>query len=116
MQTYDPSRPFKSWVYTIARYKIIDHLRKGKAHAELPEDVSDHKNEYQAFEDNDLVRKALAKLSPLYREPIILTKINGLSVKEAAEKLSLSESALKVRCSRGIKDLKNILTRIIHEE
>ena len=116
LATYDPSRSFKSWVYTIARYKIIDHLRKGKSHVELTEDFTDHKNEFQAFEDNQLIQKALAKLSPSYREPIILTKINGLSVKEAAEKLQLSESALKVRCSRGIKDLKNILTRIIHEE
>ena len=116
LATYDPSRPFKSWVYTIARYKIIDHLRKGQSHSELSEDFKDDKNEYQAFEDNDLMQKALAKLSPAYREPIMLTKIKGLSVKEAAEELKLSESALKVRCSRGIKDLKNILSRFIHEE
>lgn len=116
LATYDPSKPFKSWAYTIARYKIIDNLRKKKVHSELSDDLRDHKNELQAFEDNQLIRKALAKLSPSYREPIILTKINGLSVKEAAEQLNLSESALKVRCSRGIKDLKNILTRFIHEE
>ncbi|MFK7824690.1 MAG: RNA polymerase sigma factor [Oligoflexales bacterium] len=116
LATYDPSRPFKSWVYTIARYKIIDHLRKGHTHVELSDDFKDNKNEYKAFENNDMIQKALKKLSPSYREPIILTKINGFSVKEAAEKLNLSESALKVRCSRGIKDLKDILTRIIHEE
>src|SRR5712671_8086976 len=31
--TYDTGEPFTPWVYTIARYKLIDHLRRTRAAA-----------------------------------------------------------------------------------
>ncbi|HEX4097595.1 MAG TPA: sigma-70 family RNA polymerase sigma factor, partial [Caulobacteraceae bacterium] len=30
--TYDPGQPFTAWAYAIARYKLIDALRRGRAH------------------------------------------------------------------------------------
>jgi RNA polymerase sigma-70 factor, ECF subfamily len=29
--TYDPAEPLTPWVYAIARYKLIDHLRRNRA-------------------------------------------------------------------------------------
>src|SRR5450759_1234398 len=29
--TYDPAEPLTPWVYAIARYKLIDHLRRTRA-------------------------------------------------------------------------------------
>jgi RNA polymerase sigma-70 factor (ECF subfamily) len=29
--TYDPDQPFTPWVYAIARYKLIDYLRRTRA-------------------------------------------------------------------------------------
>jgi len=29
--TYDPAEPLMPWVYAIARYKLIDHLRRTRA-------------------------------------------------------------------------------------
>jgi RNA polymerase sigma-70 factor (ECF subfamily) len=35
--TYDPTEPLTPWVYAIARYKLIDHLRRTRASvADLP--------------------------------------------------------------------------------
>ncbi len=35
--TYDPAEPLTPWVYAIARYKLIDHLRRTHAWvADLP--------------------------------------------------------------------------------
>src|ERR1700743_3598727 len=30
--TYDPAQPFTAWAYAIARYKLIDALRRNRAH------------------------------------------------------------------------------------
>src|ERR1700724_204738 len=29
--TYDPSQPFTPWIYAIARYKLLDYLRRSKS-------------------------------------------------------------------------------------
>ena len=48
-------------------------------------------------------------LSEQHREAIILTKVVGLSTAEAAGRLAISESALKVRVHRGIRRLRAML-------
>src|SRR5689334_3741572 len=42
-ESYDPEQPFTPWLYAIARYKLIDHLRRSRAAAgNLPfEDVAE---------------------------------------------------------------------------
>src|SRR5262245_23444859 len=36
--TYDVSRPFTAWVHAVARYKLIDHLRRQRTHVGVPLD------------------------------------------------------------------------------
>ena len=31
-QTYDPDQPLGRWVYAIARYEVVDHLRATQRH------------------------------------------------------------------------------------
>ena len=51
----------------------------------------------------------LDSLSPQQREALTLTKINGLTIAEAATQLSISESALKVRVHRAIARLRRLV-------
>src|SRR5262245_58303814 len=40
--TYDPTQPLTPWVYAIARYKLIDHLRQSQSTTNVPiEDASE---------------------------------------------------------------------------
>src|SRR5580765_5101097 len=39
--TYDAGQPFTAWAYAIARYKLIDCLRKGRAHLRAPIEAAD---------------------------------------------------------------------------
>jgi len=52
----------------------------------------------------DLI-KLLAELPEAQRTAIVLTKIEGLSVGEAARRTGASESAIKVQVHRGLKRL-----------
>jgi RNA polymerase sigma-70 factor (ECF subfamily) len=41
--TYDPAEPLMPWVYAIARYKLIDHLRRTRASmVDLPIEDRNH--------------------------------------------------------------------------
>src|ERR1700712_4473418 len=39
--TYDDGQPFTAWAYAIARYKLIDALRRGRAHLRAPAEAAD---------------------------------------------------------------------------
>ena len=106
--TYDPGQPFTAWAYAIARYKLIDALRRGRAHLRAPAEdaealfVAPGAEAAMASRDLDRLLGALpARTQALIRD----VKIAGLSTREAAEKHGMSESAVKVAVHRGLKVL-----------
>ena len=107
--TYDRNEPFMPWVYAIARFKLIDHLRRTRAAlATVP--LGDA-NELVAREDSagaesghDL-HALLRELPDRMRRAIQCVKLEGLSVAEAAARCGMSESAVKVNVHRGLKHL-----------
>jgi len=108
--TWLPEEPFTPWVHAIAKYKLIDHLRRDTRRAEdpLPEDdghalVEDSLHD-AATARRDLGR-LLAELPPRFRLPIEQVKLEGLSVEEAAARTGMSASAVKIGIHRGMKAL-----------
>ena len=68
---------------------------------------------------NELALRAielLATLNPNQRIAIELLKFDGLSVKEAADRMSISEAALKVTAHRGYKQLRRRLGVKKHDD
>jgi RNA polymerase sigma factor (sigma-70 family) len=105
--TYDVAQPVTPWVYAIARYKLIDHLRRTRAGlADLPiEDASElgARDEHAATESTLDVERLLAHLPGKMRQAVRAMKLEGLSAAEAAERSGMSESAVKVSVHRGLK-------------
>lgn len=107
--TYDPAEALTPWVYAIARYKLIDHLRRTRASmADLPledaEEVMAQDDRVGPESANDLT-KLLSRLPEKMRRAIQSVKLDGLSVAEAASRCGMSESAVKVNVHRGLKAL-----------
>jgi len=106
--TYDPGQPFTAWAYAIARYKLIDGLRRARLHLKAPLDDADAlfvaPGAEAAMAGRDLER-VLAGLPARTQSLIRDVKITGLSTREAAEKHGMSESAVKVAVHRGLKAL-----------
>lgn len=103
--SYNTALPFTAWLHGIARYRLIDLLRREYRHASLPLD-----DEFDA-EDNSAVdailaemdvANLLARLSTRQAAAIRLTRIEGLSVREAAQVTGQSEPSIKVNVHRGI--------------
>lgn len=114
--TYDSSMPLTAWVHAIAKYKLIDRLRR-RARRESRHDTLDDASELLAASDIEAtdarhdVGVYLAQLPPQQRLPLIHMKLHGLSVADAARATGMSESAIKVGVHRGLKALAALIGR-----
>ncbi|MDH3430901.1 MAG: sigma-70 family RNA polymerase sigma factor [Gammaproteobacteria bacterium] len=115
--TYDPQRPFRPWLFAIVRHKAIDNLRKQRTrekvvdHYKMEQEILSQAGHQSSSEMESPEGRLLASLSTQHREVLVLTKIIGYSIAEAAEKLGISESAVKVRVHRAIRRLQQSLAR-----
>ena len=106
--TYDAGQPFTAWAYAIARYKLIDALRRSRLHLRAPTEEADAlfvKPDAEAAMAARDLEQVMSKLAPRTQALIRDVKITGLSTREAAEKHGMTESAVKVAVHRGLKAL-----------
>ncbi len=112
--TYEASLPLTAWVHAIAKYKIIDMLRR-RSHREALHDPLDDSQDLFAKSDVDAADARhdvvfyLQHLPAHQRLPIVHMKLQGMSVAEAAAATGMSESAIKVGVHRGLKALAALL-------
>ena len=108
--TYDPAASVSAWALAIARHKLVDLWRRRGRREGLHDPIDDVAEHLLAAEPDDGgARRDLAVLlqglPPAQRHAIELTKLEGLSVAEAAQRTGASESAIKVQVHRGLKRL-----------
>lgn len=125
--TYKNEGDFMRWVSKIAENRIRDnfdkiHAKKRDAHKEIPLNNSTTTQDnfvgmtgpvdtttpsliMSKREDLDQLEKAMEKLKPEHREVITLTKIEGLTYKEVADKLGKAPDAVRMLLSRAMATL-----------
>jgi RNA polymerase sigma-70 factor (ECF subfamily) len=108
--TYDVGQPLTAWVHAIAKYKLVDLLRRRSRQDLLTDPLDDEFGLASAAETDaaDARRdlgKLLQRLPERQRLPIVHMKLEGLSVAETARLTGMSESAVKVGVHRGLKAL-----------
>ncbi|HEU5047911.1 MAG TPA: sigma-70 family RNA polymerase sigma factor [Rickettsiales bacterium] len=113
--TFDGKRPYRPWAFAIARFRLQDYLRKIYAdhlrHAgdlEEAEQISagDVTNSPLTYE---LIKDEIAGLPG--KQPAILHLLHseGHTSKEVAQKMNMTESAVKVAAHRAYKALRKKL-------
>ena len=108
--THDPSLTVSAWVVAIARHKLVDHWRRTGRRGGRHESLDDVDEGLLAVDGEDRgasrdLEKLLRVLPDAQRRAIVLTKLDGLSVAEAASRTGASESAIKVQVHRGLRRL-----------
>jgi RNA polymerase sigma factor (sigma-70 family) len=118
--TYDPSRPFLPWLIAITRHRVGDAARRHVRQKAWEVAVDEYPETFDAAEANpgeadygdpQALRQAMAGLPEGQRTAIELTKLQELSLKEAAERSGMSVAALKIASHRAIKALRGVLGR-----
>lgn len=108
--TYDAAQPLTAWVHAIARYKMVDLLRRRGRHAALEKPLDGQvellaNSEIEAGDARRDVMELLERLPDRQRLPIRHMKLEGMSVEETARLTGMSASAVKVGVHRGLKML-----------
>ncbi len=121
-----------TWLYRIAVNESLMVLRKRKDHvteidAEIEKDDGDviprqiidwcclPEKELMSSEARIHIKKAINHLSEANRATFLLRDVEGLSTRETAETLDISESAVKVRLMRARMQLREALTGFYSE-
>jgi RNA polymerase sigma-70 factor (ECF subfamily) len=123
LHRYDPDRPFQAWLRQIALNKCRDWSRRTSLRRlvftftanpdALAAELAGSNPEMQLTADQLLSRldQAIASLPVALREPFILTAFEGLSHRETAQQLRVSEKAVETRVYRARRRLAKIVDR-----
>lgn len=97
-------RSQKRFAFITSLFGLSDKLEHDKPHFEHPGVVLENK------EHASVLFKALSKLPIPQQTAFTLVKIEGLSYREAAQVMSVTESALESLMSRALKNLRSWLS------
>ena len=104
--TWRPQEPILPWVFTIARYKIVDVYRRNGKRVFL--DVDDFEAQLASPETEEpavperQVEAALSILSDGQRRVVKSIAVDGRSIRETAAALDMKETAVRVAFHRGL--------------
>ncbi len=118
---YDPAYPFRVWLFTIARRLAVSHHRRerlrrwlsfwrapagqgeadGPAALDPPDPGPDPERRLAASEATRSLERALAGLPEGPRQALLLTRVEGLSLEEAARVLEAPVPTVKTWIRRG---------------
>lgn len=106
--TWDPARPIGPWIAAIVRNKLIDALRRRGRHVTVP--VEDIIDTLGAKDDADSespgeIDRLLSHLKVRQREIVKSISIDGSTVRETADRLQMTEGAVRVALHRALKTL-----------
>lgn len=115
------TKALKSWLLLITRSVCLNLLRTSKftpTFVSIEEDAESenpHQPKELSVEPNstlvadDLLKQALAKLAPIYRDAFLLREFEGYEYEEIAQMTETSVMNVKVRITRAKKRLRTLL-------
>ncbi len=117
--TWQVGAPVAPWVAAIARNKLIDALRRRGQRTEVSLESVIDSLWSEARNDNDDVRDVehmLTRLTGRQRAVVRAVSLEGYSAQEAAERLKMSEVAVRVTLHRSLKSLAALFRTIPNED
>lgn len=109
-RTFNGARDFKPWLGAIARNVLRDRLRASPGIETVPL-VSDDLAVYRTPPGGEEIREAIGALPKPYRAALALKYVAGMSYREAAAELGISERGFETRLARAKEKLRGELAR-----
>lgn len=110
----DPAKPFKPYLYTIARRHLINLLKRASHEVEIIEEIkkyspfSENATDLQLdySESNDLLKSAINQLAPRSREVFLRCKMEGFTYRQVASQLGITEGTVNSQVVKATKSIK----------
>ncbi|TVR06090.1 MAG: sigma-70 family RNA polymerase sigma factor [Salinarimonadaceae bacterium] len=114
--TWREDEPLRPWLFSIARYKIVDAYRSRGRRVAL--DIEDFAETLPAPAEEDATQRGdmervLAALDDRSAAIVRAIGLEGASVSEVGAQLSMSEGAVRVALHRGLKKLAEMRARML---
>ncbi len=110
--TWIETEPLLPWVRAIAHNKLIDHLRRSGRGQHVPidafEDLLASDEEPSAAHGLD-AETAIGKLKGRQRDVVVAISLEGRSAREVAQRLGMTEGAVRVTLHRALRSLSKAL-------
>ncbi|MEE4025471.1 RNA polymerase sigma factor SigM [Gordonia sp. PKS22-38] len=96
-----------SWLHRIVVNACLDRIRRNRVRLTVPipefdvAPLADDRDQMAAVDLSVSIGRALDALPPDQRAAVVAVDVEGLSVKEAAERLGVPIGTVKSRCARG---------------
>lgn len=114
-ENYDFNYSLKTYLYTIAKSKALNYLKREKRIVAINEndiyDVQTLEEKVFLNERKNNLKQAMLKLKPEYQSAVYLADIEELSYKEIGQIMKKSESGIKSLIFRARKSLEEILRK-----
>ena len=125
IRSYDPRKPFNTWLYTIATRQCLDRLKRNKPLLPLPDDermlhrFAADDNSQRQIENEEwvaIVRLLAEGLSEKQRIAFTLCQLEGLSLQEAEEITDMDARQLKSNLYVARQTIRKRLKDLGYEE
>jgi len=106
--TWDERQPLLPWVRAIAHNKLIDNLRRRGRRLHVPiDDISEMLavDEQPAAMNGMDAERVLTRLKGRQRDIVVAISIEGASARQVADRLGMTEGAVRVVLHRALKSL-----------
>jgi RNA polymerase sigma-70 factor (ECF subfamily) len=110
----------RPWLYAIATNAARDWRRRSRPEelteeGKLPSDIAAQEDAPRDVGLERVVQRAIGALPESLRLPLVMHRFEGLSFKEIADALGVSEGAVKLRAHRAYERLRGILAPMKEE-
>jgi RNA polymerase sigma-70 factor (ECF subfamily) len=111
--SYRPEAQFRTWLYQIARNRLIDLLRQKEMESEeMAPELADERSPPEllaARQQDQLLHAAIRTLPAEQREALVLQQFSGLSMEEIAEVTGAERETVKSRLRYAMQKLRAAL-------
>ena len=115
LASFDTSKPFTTWLFTIAHNQTMDHFRKHKITFEYLDEFhsssDDLVKEYEKKRKIEQIDQAISQLPPIDRELIVLFHKEENTYQEISEIMNIPVTTVKTRLHRARKRLHGLVCK-----
>ncbi|TVZ49825.1 sigma-70 family RNA polymerase sigma factor [Olleya sp. Hel_I_94] len=103
LNTLKDEGKLKSWLFSIARYTVLDYFRSKKLVYKTTDEDFIFEEQKLEHTEVDCLHGIIKSLPKKYRDPLFLSDIKGLKQQQIADQLNLALPTIKSQIQRGRK-------------